>query len=190
MSTLGHQASNQLTENRGDATMCERVHQWSLGVEGGALETRFLLVATLLFILIPAAIVCGGGDYETPTATTQPTSPPPPPSAPTVAPPPSATITSGPPPSGTPVTSINRDVAGSGAYEFDPDEFTFKVGDIVAFTLESETEFHTFTVDELGIDVELDGGTSQEFIFTFDKAGTFELICLVHSEMTGTITVK
>jgi len=188
VSTLGHQAPNQLTENRGDATMCERVHQRSQGVEGGALETRFLLVATLLFILIPAAITCGGGDDESPTATTQPTSPPPPPSAPTVPPPSSATITSGPPPSGTPVTSINRDVGGN--YSFEPDEFTFKVGDIVAFTLESETEFHTFTVDELDIDVELDGGTSEVFTFTFDKAGTFELICLVHPQMTGTITVK
>ena len=154
------------------------------------MEKRFLLVATLLFILIPAAIACGGGDDETPTATTRPTSPPPPPSAPTAPPAPTATNISGPPPSGTPVTSINRDVAGSGAYRFDPDEFTFKVGDIVTFTLESETEFHTFTVDELGIDVEVDGGTSQDVTFTFDKSGTFELICLVHPEMTGTITVQ
>ena len=38
-----------------------------------------------------------------------------------------------------------------------------------------ETEFHTFTVEELGIDVSMDVGETVEYTYTFDEAGTFRL---------------
>ena len=73
-----------------------------------------------------------------------------------------------------------------------PSEITASVGETVTFTLTAETEFHTFTVDELGIDESIDGGESATYTHTFDKAGTFKLVCLVHetSGMVGTITVQ
>ena len=69
---------------------------------------------------------------------------------------------------------------------------TFKVGDSINFVIESETEFHTFTVEDLGIDASADSGESVEFNFKFDRAGTFQLICIPHESqgMVGTITVQ
>lgn len=62
----------------------------------------------------------------------------------------------------------------------------------MTFDLSAETDFHTFTIDDLGIDVEVDGGTTQTLTFTFDKTATFDLICIPHQalEMVGTITVQ
>ena len=90
------------------------------------------------------------------------------------------------------VEVINRDQSGSGEYRFDPPEFTFKVGQEVTFALVSQTEFHTFTVDELGIDVSIDAGTTELFTFEFAKAGTYKLICIPHEAlgMIGQIVVE
>ena len=102
----------------------------------------------------------------------------------------------GQPGPGTRITVINRDKGGSGAYEFDPSDLNFKLGETVTFTIVGETEYHTFTVDELGIDEDVDGSlkanASSTFTHTFDRAGTFKLVCLVHEleGMVGTITVE
>lgn len=97
-----------------------------------------------------------------------------------------------PDPEGTQVEVRLRDEAGSGAYLFDPGELTFSVGDSINFVIESETEFHTFTVEDLGIDAASDAGESVEFNFKFDRAGTFQLVCIPHETqgMVGTITVQ
>jgi plastocyanin len=75
---------------------------------------------------------------------------------------------------------------------FSPSEFTFSAGEEVTFVLTSESEFHTFTVDDLGIDVEIDGGETEQLTFTFDQPGEYTLICIPHElqGMTGTITVQ
>lgn len=90
------------------------------------------------------------------------------------------------------VEVLNRDVPGSGVYAFDPKEFTFSVGDSVEFTVMAETEFHTFTVDELGIDEAVLGGETVTFTYTFEEAGEFTLFCIPHQSlgMVGTITVQ
>jgi plastocyanin len=85
---------------------------------------------------------------------------------------------------------VNRDPGGSGKYEFYPSNFTFNVGQEVKFELSSETEFHTFTVDDLDIDLGLEAEEIVEFTFTFNDAGTYDLVCLSHPEMTGKIVVK
>lgn len=97
-----------------------------------------------------------------------------------------------PDPEGTQVEVRLRDEAGSGAYIFDPGELTFSVGDSINFVIESETEFHTFTVEELDIDAASDAGESVEFNFKFDRAGTFQIVCIPHETqgMVGTITVQ
>jgi plastocyanin len=75
---------------------------------------------------------------------------------------------------------------------FAPSDLTFNVGDTICFTVNAETEFHTFTVDALSIDVSLDPGTTESFNHTFGEAGSFELICIPHQAlgMVGTITVQ
>ena len=85
---------------------------------------------------------------------------------------------------------VNEDVGGSGAYAFNPSSVSFSVGEKVTFTLTAETEFHTFTVEDLDIDQSLEAGETRKFTFTFDKAGSFSLICLAHPDMKGTITVQ
>jgi plastocyanin len=92
----------------------------------------------------------------------------------------------------TSVTVTNQDPGGSGSYAFDPSELTFSVGEKVEFKITAESEFHTFTVDDLGIDIAIDGGETETLTFTFDKPGEYELVCIPHQAqgMTGTITVK
>ncbi len=77
-------------------------------------------------------------------------------------------------------------------YLFNPADITVKVGETVTLKLTSGNEFHSFTVDELGIDVEVDAGTTEETTFTFSDAGTYELICIPHESlgMVGKIIVQ
>ena len=77
-------------------------------------------------------------------------------------------------------------------YGFNPTDITVKKGETVTFNLTSENEFHSFTVDSLGIDVEVDAGTTEEITFTFAEAGTFDLICIPHESlgMVGKIIVQ
>ena len=85
-----------------------------------------------------------------------------------------------------------QDPSGSGDYKFVDSEFTFSVGEKVQFKITSESEFHTFTIEDLGIDVAIDAEDTETLTFTFDKAGEYELICIPHAAlgMTGTIIVK
>ena len=146
-------------------------------------------VATLIMVLVLAA--CGGGDEETPAA---PTSTPP--SAPATEVTPLATPVIAVPTTdrlGRVVEVINRDPGGgSDTYRFDPKDMTFKIGETITFRTLAQSEFHTFNVDELGIDVELNAEESKDVTVTMKVAGTFRLYCLVHEAkgMVGTITVE
>jgi plastocyanin len=86
----------------------------------------------------------------------------------------------------------NLDKGGSGKYEFSQSEFEFKVGDEVTFALTSETEFHTFTISELNIDVEIEAGQTEIFTFDFDKPGKYRIFCIPHESlgMVGEIIVE
>ena len=78
-------------------------------------------------------------------------------------------------------------------YQFEPSELTFEVGKTYNLVMgPDQTEFHTFTVDDLGIDLVLNAGENVTFTFTPDKAGEFRLFCIPHGAlgMEGTITVK
>ena len=71
-------------------------------------------------------------------------------------------------------------------------DLSFNAGETVNFSFESESQLPTFTVDDLDIDVSVDGGETVGFSFTFDKPGTYDLICIPHEAlgMVGTITVQ
>lgn len=80
----------------------------------------------------------------------------------------------------------------SSAFFFDPSELELAVGEPVRLVIQN-TGAHTFTVDDLGIDVALN--ESVEIIeFTPEEAGTFEFYCGIpgHREagQVGTIIVR
>ncbi len=84
------------------------------------------------------------------------------------------------------------DAGGRGPSSFNPADLTFAAGETVDFTFVGESQFHTFTVADLGIDIDVGGGETVDFQFTFNKPGTYELICSPHEGlgMVGTITVN
>ena len=143
------------------------------------MQNKVALVLIALMGLALVGLACGGGDDE---------------AAPTARPTTAGSATPPPPPAsgGDVVSVVNQDQGGSGEYKFVPSDFTFSVGETVTFSMVGETEFHTFTVDDLGIDEAVDGGATVTFTVTFDKAGTFTLICLPHEAlgMVGTVTVS
>ena len=141
------------------------------------------LATIVLIVLATTALVTCGGDEPDAPATT-PTA-----VASTAASGPTAVAAADCP---TEVNVLNRDVGGSGAYAFEPNEITVCEGDTVKFTITAQTEFHTFTVDALAIDVELSAGETAEISIPFVRRGEFELICVPHQSvgMKGTITVK
>ena len=155
---------------------------------------RFLPLAILVALISLALVACGGDDDgDTPSVqptAAVPTAPPTTAAAPVSTLPVAPTAGTGTAGDVTRIKVVNRDPGGSGKYQFSPSEVTFDVGETVEITLLGETEFHTFTVDDLDIDESLDAGEELVFTFTFDRAGVFDLICLAHPQMTGTITVK
>ena len=77
-------------------------------------------------------------------------------------------------------------------YKFNPEQLTFTVGETVKLNLTSQSEFHSFTVDDLDIDMEVEAETTDCITFTFDKPGTYDVICIPHESlgMVGTIVVQ
>jgi plastocyanin len=90
------------------------------------------------------------------------------------------------------VEVLNQDPGGSGSYTFKPNKFTFDKGQTVTFKMSAETEYHTFTVDKLKIDEDINADEIINFKVTFNETGTFELYCIVHKAngMVGEIVVK
>lgn len=78
------------------------------------------------------------------------------------------------------------------SFEFVPNNPTFEKGKTYTLKLVSKDIFHTFTVNDLGINVPVNAKETKTVTFTPDKTGTFKLICLPHvaQGMTGTVTVK
>ena len=136
---------------------------------------RLFFSPFLVGILSLSVAACGGGEAEQPAAP--------------VSAAPAASSPSGPPPSGAAQVTVN--MAGStGLYEYDPGEFTFKVGETVDFTLVGDPELHTFTISSLGVDWSLAPEETKTFAFTFSTAGTYKVVCIPHPEMKGTIVVQ
>ena len=151
----------------------------------------FLLISLALFIIISA---CSSASAEsTPTPMAKIASPPLP----------SSSVASGPmsssksdnnqtASSGLEIEIGMQDPGGTGEYLYSPASHKFKVGDEITFVLMSETEFHSFTVDDLDLDLSVDAGETIKHTITFDKAGTYKIICIPHETlgMVGEITVE
>ena len=156
-------------------------------------KRTLLALASVCAIVMLGVFACGQPTPEPPPPTTVPRiSPPPPQAAPTVAVATQNGASGQAAGGGTPVEVAMQDIGGSGEYAYSPAEMTFSVGETVTFTLTSEAEFHTFEVDDLDIYIEVDAGDTATYTFTFDEAGTYDLICTPHNAqgMVGTITVN
>ena len=154
---------------------------------------RLIPLTVLVVFAAMTAVACGGDDEQAP-AVPRPSPPPPPSANAPAAPSPTAPSGSVPGPGAGPVTEVTvklNDSGGRGPFVFDPVDLSFSAGEVVSFTFVGESQFHTFTVEELGIDVDVDGGETVSFDFTFDQSGTYTLICIPHQAqgMVGTITV-
>jgi plastocyanin len=71
---------------------------------------------------------------------------------------------------------------------FEPSEFT-AASDTLTVTNEGQA-LHSFTVAEAGIDQDVQAGQSTDVDLSGAEAGTFDLSCKYHPEMTGSITIQ
>jgi len=136
-----------------------------------------LIALGIAAALVGLAMACGGGGAASPTATQRAATP-------TT----QAAATPTTQPVGGNVVSIELT---ENPYRFIPDSFDFKVGQTYTLSFNMPLEFHTFTVDELGIDITIDAGQKVTMQITPDKAGTFRLVCIPHEAlgMVGEVRV-
>ena len=135
--------------------------------------TAFAL--TLSVAILAAA--CGGGNDEEPTPRTpRPTADTP-------------TQPAGNGTSGGQVVSINQ---SENPYVFTPDTYDLELGKTYTLDFQAVGEFHTFTVDELGINIFINAGETVQQDITPSVAGSFKLYCVPHESlgMVGAITVS
>ena len=76
-------------------------------------------------------------------------------------------------------------------FAFDPTTIEAEPGQDVTVTLVNDDEApHTFTVEDLDVSVEAQGGESAEVTFTAPDSGSVGFMCEIHPEqMTGEISV-
>ncbi len=144
---------------------------------------RLFLIATPILALLLAA--CSGGTTTTPTTA-------------------AATSTAAASQSASASASESAEPSDGGAsgemtvtlqnFAFSPTTLTVPVGSTVTFENKDATE-HTATngkdgqkADDALFDIKLATGASDTF--TFDKAGTYDVTCLIHPSMNMTITVQ
>jgi uncharacterized cupredoxin-like copper-binding protein len=78
---------------------------------------------------------------------------------------------------------------------YDPDSFTINAGEDHEVTIDNtDGQLHTFTIDELDVDVEVAGGESETTTLNVSDAGEYTFYCTVpgHREagQEGTLTVE
>lgn len=142
---------------------------------GDTVRIKSLPVVGLLIALSVVAASCGGGEEATPTLAP----------AATDTPTPSVGVTE---PTGETVTIQLTE----SPYTFDPADLTFEVGKAYTLSFNAPGEFHTFTIEDLDINIFINANQAVTEPITFDQAGRFELICVPHQfqGMVGTVTVQ
>ena len=96
-------------------------------------------------------------------------------------------------PPGARIVSVNMsDCIGADGCAFSPSAFEFRTGETVRFQLVAESEFHTFTINELGVNEAINARQTRYLDVTFDRPGEYALICVPHESlgMKGAIAVR
>jgi plastocyanin len=75
-------------------------------------------------------------------------------------------------------------------FEFSKDSITSDGGEVTVFVENKDSTLHTFTVEELDVDLQIPGGTAAKVSFEA-TTGSYEFICVPHeSDMNGTLEVR
>ena len=77
-------------------------------------------------------------------------------------------------------------------FKFQPDALEGHATHTVDLTFSNEDDTaHSFTIDEMDVDVEAEGGQETQSTFTPEELGTFEFYCKYHpDEMKGKLEVS
>ena len=96
------------------------------------------------------------------------------------------------PPNARTVSVNMSDCVGADGCAFSPSNFEFRTGETVRFQLVAESEFHTFTINELGVNEMINARQTRYLDVTFDRPGEYALICVPHESlgMKGAIAVR
>ena len=96
------------------------------------------------------------------------------------------------PPNARTVSVSMSDCAGADSCAFSPSDFEFRTGETVRFQLIAQSEFHTFTINELGVNEAINARQTRYLDVTFDRPGEYALICVPHESlgMKGAIAVR
>ena len=79
------------------------------------------------------------------------------------------------------VTAVN--------FAFSPASVPVEAGAEIELTFTNDDDAqHSFTADDLGVDLVVDGGSSDSVTFTAPDSGGVEFVCKFHEPMKGTIT--
>ena len=124
-----------------------------------------ILVMPVLALALAGVAACGGGDDSGGAAGTTA---------------PADTATDAPADSMIPVQAVD--------FAFNQASISAPVGSVVEIDFSNDGQAtHTFTVDEIGVDLLLSGGESGTLQFTFPDE-SFEFYCRIHpSQMRGTL---
>lgn len=75
-------------------------------------------------------------------------------------------------------------------FEFSKDSITAEGGEVTVFVENKDSTLHTFTVEELDVDLQIPAGSAAKVSFDA-TAGSYEFICVPHeSDMNGTLEVR
>jgi plastocyanin len=74
-------------------------------------------------------------------------------------------------------------------FQFDQTSMTVTDGTVAVAVTNDDTTRHTFTIDALGVDLNVPPGTTQRVTFGAD-AGTYRFYCRPHPNMTGNLAVQ
>ncbi|MBI4302607.1 MAG: cupredoxin domain-containing protein [Chloroflexi bacterium] len=159
---------------------------------------KYIALGVLLALVILVLVACKKSGVTTPTSTPKPIATPtststPKPTTPT----PTSTSTPSSQPTATPTTGPSqvREVAVTATYpRFSPTTITVAKGETIRLKFTSTDVAHTFTVDELGINIPVGEGQTSTKDITLDKAGTFSFYCAIPGHrsagMVGTLNVQ
>lgn len=89
-------------------------------------------------------------------------------------------------------TGAVREIAiAASNYKFEPSAISVTAGERVRFVITGSGAFHTFTINELGIDISVPASQTVTKEYTITKTGTFTLYCKPHRGlgMVGTVSV-
>ncbi|MBI4311671.1 MAG: cupredoxin domain-containing protein [Chloroflexi bacterium] len=141
--------------------------------------------AGALLLSFSLALAACGGSEPAPTATATKA----PPTATNTPRPPAPTPTTPPATTGDNVIKVS---ATENPYTWVPNKLDLKVGQEYTVEIAAPKEFHTFTINDLGVNIIVNPGQAMTQKFTPTKAGTFKLSCLPHESlgMVGEVVVS